>query len=89
MTIVKRFIAGAVCPRCGEMDCLKMYRDESREYRECVRCDFSDSMALDGSDQPQGELDTRVNRGGHVELEPAQPLNFVANPGANPDSTKH
>ena len=85
MTIVKRFIAGAVCPRCGEMDTLKMYRDESHEFRECIRCDFSDSMAMDGSDQPKGELDTRVNRGGKVELEPAQPLNFVA----NPDSAKH
>jgi uncharacterized metal-binding protein (TIGR02443 family) len=81
MTIVKRFIAGAVCPRCAEMDTLKMYRDEQREYKECVRCDYSDSMALDGSDQPESELDTRVNRGGKVELEPAQPLNFVVNPG--------
>ncbi|MCV6613213.1 MAG: YheV family putative metal-binding protein [Amphritea sp.] len=85
MTIVKRFIAGAVCPRCGEMDTLKMYRDEDREYRECVRCDFSDSMAMDGSDQPSEELETRVNRAGKVELEPAQPLNFVPNPG----TTKH
>ena len=85
MTVIKRFIAGAVCPRCGEMDTLKMFRDEKREHRECIRCDFTDSMAMDGSDQPKGELETRVNRGGKVELEPAQPLNFVPNPGA----TKH
>ena len=85
MTVVKRFIAGAVCPRCGEMDTLKMHRNDGREYRECVRCDFSDSMAMDGSDQPKKEMETRVNRGGKVELEPAQPLNFVA----NPRSTKH
>lgn len=85
MTVVKRFIAGAVCPRCGEMDSLKMHRADGREYRECVRCDFSDSMAMDGSDQPDSELETRVNRAGKVELEPAQPLNFVS----NPSSTKH
>ncbi|MBN3562187.1 YheV family putative zinc ribbon protein [Aliamphritea spongicola] len=82
MTIVKRFIAGAVCPRCAEMDTLKMYRADGREYRECVRCDFEDSMAMDGSDQPTEEMQTRVNRGGKVELEPAQPLMFHPNPGS-------
>lgn len=79
MTITKRFVAGAVCPRCGQMDSIRMYRDEYREYRECVRCDFEDSQRLDGTSEPE-ELETRVNRAKPV-LEPGErPLRFVANP---------
>ena len=27
--IQKRFVAGVVCPKCGEMDKIRMYRDEN------------------------------------------------------------
>lgn len=83
MNPVKRFIAGAVCPRCGEMDCLRSWRDEAQLYRECVRCDFSDAQRADGAPSPQ-ELETRVNK---VEEQPAdpdaQPLLFHPNPGGS------
>ena len=80
MSVVKRFIAGAVCPRCSQMDTLRMYRDEEREHRECVKCDFTDSMRLDGQPEPE-ELETRVNKVA-PELEPdTQPLLFHPNPG--------
>lgn len=80
MSVVKRFIAGAVCPRCNQMDTLRMYRDEEREHRECVKCDFTDSMRLDGQPEPE-ELETRVNKVAE-ELEPdTQPLLFHPNPG--------
>ncbi|WP_415889773.1 YheV family putative zinc ribbon protein [Neptuniibacter sp. SY11_33] len=84
MTVIKRFIAGAVCPRCGEMDCIRTYRDEEREYKECVRCDYEDSMRLDGEpDTAVEELETRVNREDKPEIEEgAEPLMFTANPGA-------
>jgi len=85
MKVVKRFIAGAVCPRCGEMDCIRTFRDEEREYKECIRCDYADSMRLDG--QPESgveELETRVNRDKTPQLEPdTQPLLFTANPNAD------
>ncbi len=58
---VKRFIAGAVCPRCGEMDRLRCWRDDVREHRECVHCDYTDSMRLDGAPEA-AELPTRVNQ---------------------------
>ncbi|MFB9885994.1 YheV family putative zinc ribbon protein [Balneatrix alpica] len=64
MTPIKRFIAGAVCPRCAKQDTLRMYRDEEREYRECIACDFSDSLRLDGQPDTQAELPTRVNQSG-------------------------
>ncbi|MGB0662641.1 MAG: YheV family putative zinc ribbon protein [Pontibacterium sp.] len=83
MTIIKRFIAGATCPRCGEQDTLKMYRDDEREHRECVRCDFADSMRLDGQPDAPQELETRVNqpRQAPAKQTQAQALNFVPNPG--------
>lgn len=81
MRVIKRFVAGATCPRCGEMDTLRMHRDEEREYRECVQCDFEDSMRLDGVEETSEELETRVNREADPIPADAQPLNFVPNPG--------
>lgn len=60
-SIIKRFVAGAVCPRCGEMDRLRVWRDELREYRECIDCGYEDAMRLDGAREP-AELKTRVNQ---------------------------
>ena len=56
--VKKRFIAGAVCPRCGEMDKLVTYNEDGKEFRECVACDFHDEMRFQ---QQQKELETRVN----------------------------
>ncbi len=82
MKPVKRFIAGAVCPRCGEMDSIRTYSDDECEYKECVRCDYEDSMRFDGEPQVE-ELETRVNRENKPQIEEgAQPLLFTANPGA-------
>ncbi len=61
MTIVKRFIAGAVCPRCGEMDKLKAWTEDDIQYRECVACDFTDEMSLTAPPE-LAEPATRVNQ---------------------------
>lgn len=87
MSVTKRFVAGVVCPRCAKMDTTRMYRDEEREYRECVSCTFEDSMRLDGRPEPK-ELQTRVTKEGVDPLkntpateEPqAQPIKFFVNP---------
>ncbi|MFT3929083.1 MAG: YheV family putative zinc ribbon protein [Spongiibacteraceae bacterium] len=56
----RRFIAGAVCPRCSEMDKIVMYDNELGErVRECVSCGYRD--ALDERGNPT-ELATRVNQ---------------------------
>lgn len=62
MATPKRFIAGAVCPRCAEMDKIMMFTDdEGEQIRECVACGFTDAMSDSG--QPVNpELDTRVNQ---------------------------
>lgn len=54
----KRFIAGAICPRCSKLDTIVMYNDEGTDVRECIDCDFTDKMHF----KPiQKELTTRVN----------------------------
>lgn len=58
--IKRRFIAGAVCPRCAQMDKVVMYDDaHGQRVRECVSCGYRD--ALDEQGQPT-ELTTRVNQ---------------------------
>lgn len=56
--MVKRFIAGAVCPKCGVQDSIRAERDEKLLVlkRECVECGFSDALY----DSPQQEIETRV-----------------------------
>lgn len=55
----RRFVAGAVCPRCSEMDKLVVYSENEKDYRECVACGFKDEMHF----KPVlRELDTRVNQ---------------------------
>lgn len=61
MATPKRFIAGAVCPRCAEMDKIMMFTDDADEQiRECVACGFTDAIS-DAEEPAAAELDTRVN----------------------------
>lgn len=56
----RRFIAGAVCPRCSAMDKIVLYRDKSgQSQRECVACGYQEAMTEQG---PAHELPTRVNQ---------------------------
>ena len=56
----RRFIAGAVCPKCAEMDKTVMYRvSETEQVRECVRCGFKETIR---DDVPLEEPKTRVNQ---------------------------
>ena len=70
----KRFIAGAVCPRCGKMDKLVVYLEDNR--RECVSCGYGDDRPGDSS--IDSELKTRVTRASarHIDT-PAQPVKIV------------
>ncbi len=55
----RRFVAGAVCPRCSAMDKIVVYNEEGKDYRECVACGYKDEMRF--QQQPR-ELETRVNQ---------------------------
>ena len=56
---VKRFIAGAICPRCAEMDKIVMYEVDEVQFRECVACGFKDKQ---GEEREGSEIPTRVNQ---------------------------
>lgn len=62
MASPKRFIAGAVCPRCAEMDKIMMYTtDDEQQVRECVACGFTDALTKEPQAPATAELATRVN----------------------------
>lgn len=82
----KRFIAGAVCPRCSAMDRIVMFTSEEGTFRECVDCGFQDKQADPEEDMAGGaELKTRVS----PKADPAppgkddtvQPIRFVPGSG--------
>ncbi|MCE8004458.1 YheV family putative zinc ribbon protein [Billgrantia ethanolica] len=60
MAVQKRFIAGAVCPRCAEMDKIRTWEQSGVRYRDCVNCDFFEQAPIE--EETAAELETRVNR---------------------------
>jgi uncharacterized metal-binding protein (TIGR02443 family) len=53
----RRFIAGAVCPRCAAVD--RVVVDLDSDQRECVACGFSEARPAPAAAR---ELPTRVSR---------------------------
>jgi uncharacterized metal-binding protein (TIGR02443 family) len=69
----RRFIAGAVCPRCGAMD--RIIVDMDTQTRECVACDFVEDRPQDSAAQ---ELPTRVSRAAARRVEtPAEAVTLI------------
>lgn len=76
----RRFVAGAVCPRCSEMDKLVVYNDEGKDYRECVACGYKEEMHF----KPVArELETRVNQTEADKKDAVQVINIL--PFEKPD----
>lgn len=40
----KRFIAGAKCPSCQQIDTLMLYYENNVEKLACVNCDYTDTQ---------------------------------------------
>ncbi len=38
--LTKRFIAGATCPKCGQLDSIFMAVDAEPPYAQCLDCEF-------------------------------------------------
>ena len=85
MASPKRFIAGAVCPRCAEMDKITMFTtDAGDQVRECGACGYTDAL----SDQPQPEapeIETRVNKKGNTDDHTVKQVVFFKS-GSDSDS---
>jgi len=77
----KRFIAGAVCPKCGEVDKVFTYEKVTKKFRACTRCDFHEEMRFE---QHRQELPTRVNDLSKTEAEPVTVIQF---PGSKSEKT--
>ena len=75
--MTRRFIAGAVCPRCGEMD--KLLVDSETNRRECVSCGYGDERPP----EVRTELRTRVNRPQRLQETEPVPVRLL-----NPDQDK-
>ena len=59
----KRFIAGAVCPRCSAMDRIVMFTTDEGTFRECVDCGYEDRQPDAEDVSPTPEMETRVTPG--------------------------
>ena len=70
----RRFVAGAVCPRCSEMDKLVVYSEEGHDYRECVACGYKDEMHFKPVTR---ELGTRVNLSEEEKQNQLQVINIL------------
>ncbi len=76
----KRFIAGAVCPNCKEMDKMVVYLDT--DVRACIACGFSEARPTADA---KPELPTRVNRPSARRVEtPVEVVHLV-----DPRATRH
>ena len=60
----KRFIAGATCPRCQQVDKIFTYEDDQDKWRACANCDFVEAFSATSAAgaQAPAELPTRVNQ---------------------------
>lgn len=72
----RRFIAGAVCPRCSLMD--KIFIDPDTDRRECIACGFMEARPDPVGAKPASELPTRVSRGSARRVEtPAEAVKLI------------
>lgn len=76
----RRFVAGAVCPRCSEMDKLVVYNESGKDYRECVACGYKEEMHFKSVTR---ELETRVNQTEEEKRDAIQVINIL--PFKKPD----
>lgn len=76
----RRFVAGAVCPRCSAIDKLVVYSEDGKDFRECVACGYKDEMHF----KPVArELETRVNQTEEEKRDSVQVINIL--PFEKPD----
>lgn len=43
----KRFIAGAKCPSCNQIDSLMLYFENNVEKLACVKCDYKETQTTE------------------------------------------
>jgi len=76
----RRFIAGAMCPACQQLDKVVMYDEDGTRWRECVSCGFKDAL---NEQPPAEEITTRVNRPREGEKPLAHEVKVISIIGPN------
>ena len=76
-----RFIAGAVCPKCGAMDRLQLLEVADDKRRRCVACGHEDGLASASSRAPK----TRISGDSQGPTDAATPARPV-DPGEGAES---
>lgn len=80
----RRFLAGAICPRCEAEDRIQVYALDDKDYRECVACGFKDEMHFPDTSR---ELPTRVQPDKSLgEEEAVKIIAFTDQPTKKPSS---
>ena len=80
----RRFIAGALCPKCAVMDKLVVFKEDDNTFRECVNCGYREEMEFSPKLKPlptrvdpvvkrTPEAPAGVERQGEVKLKPDKP----------------
>lgn len=69
MTIKRRFIAGAKCPRCEAQDCIVMLTTADAEWIECIECDYSENRPTEVEEPQMPEVADEV---GVIQFKPRQ-----------------
>lgn len=70
MTIKRRFIAGAKCPKCQAMDRVVMLTSNDDEWIECIDCGYSENRPthVDAPEEPP-----QPDEVGVIQFKPRQP----------------
>lgn len=66
---ISRFIAGAVCPSCGELDRIVIKEKDNISARHCVSCGFSEKKS-EKVQSPSPNLKGRLERSAPVHVSP-------------------
>lgn len=71
----RRFIAGAICPQCSEIDKLQCWEEAGIPHRACVRCGYQEAMTVTSAAPvlPAGRLEPWAP----VKKDIGQPLTFM------------
>ncbi|MBU3847749.1 MAG: YheV family putative metal-binding protein [Candidatus Acinetobacter avistercoris] len=67
MSIRRRFIAGAKCPKCEAMDRIVMLTSGDAEWIECVECDYAENRPTQIEEPAEPEVADEI---GVIQFKP-------------------
>ncbi|MAM88406.1 YheV family putative zinc ribbon protein [Allohahella sp. A8] len=85
--MIKRFIAGAVCPRCAAMDKIRAWTNEQgKQVRDCVACGFNEALNdPPAPDLPANRMEARKQQADSAKAAvKEQPIKFYKLPKRDP-----